>query len=260
LKNKKRKLYQEKQLQKKTRSLLIFTIVAIILVAVVATLINKMSQDEKALPTQVTASSYSLTEMQNFWSDNFSQTVDSLFTGKYPLPKVQQRFNEVTKHIRERYGYTNIIIHLNDGYEPENALILAGSSLTDGDKPTLEITVPSLIDIYKREQRKGDPDANERVRYVLVLSIMHELDHLAFDTMKGTREHPPSLDQLVDSERKIWALTCEYSIRPMIEDYHITLTTSEYVYYNKWVEIGRNADSPAWVAFIRNLYKDTRGE
>ncbi|MCX6751974.1 MAG: hypothetical protein NTZ87_00520 [Candidatus Nomurabacteria bacterium] len=254
----KRKLYAEKKAQKQTRHLILtfFGIIAVIIMG--ATYFNsRATMHVEALSTELVPSQYSLQEMREFWTNHFQGTFDKgLFVNRYPLPKIQERYNFVTKCVTERF-HTNFNLKLDIGYMPEGKQILAGSGVVDGF-PTVEIIVPELMDIYRHQQQKNEPGWEERMCRMIVSSVIHEFDHLAFCNTNGTRAHPNSLDQLVENECKAWSYTCEYTIRSFIEDYGVSTGDTDEIFYDNWLKAHRNADSPLWRNFIREHYKKTR--
>ena len=182
--------------------------------------------------------------------------MDGLMAGKYPLKKIQDRYNLQTQALGKKYP-KGLAIHLVTTYNPEGPDILAGCWITN-DQPQIDIVIPKLLDIYYEKRAEGDGQWSQRMQNVLIVSILHEQDHLAFGSVIGSREHPSSLDELVDSESKAWALTCEQTLRPMIEEYQVPLTQSDHFYYDHWIQSGRMETSPAWRKFIRDLYQSTR--
>jgi hypothetical protein len=86
----------------------------------------------------------------------------------------------------------------------------------------------------------------------LVITVMHERDHLAYGFVNAKQEHVSTADEHVAQECSAWALTCEYTLRPMIEDYQRPMTDDISIMYKAWLEAGRNEESPLWKQWIRS--------
>jgi len=232
-----------------------FIIIALVLVAMIIGAVY-VGQRPKALPSQGIAAKYTLKKMQEVWTNDFQGVLDGLFQNRYRLPKIQERFNSQSQLIRERF-HTNISTHLVTTYNAESLDVLAGCWLTNG-QPQVDFVVPKLLDVYYEARDSGETNWLLKMQDGVVLSMMHELDHLALGLVAGDRKHPSSVDKLADYESRTWANTCEYVIRPMVEEYGVSITSSDRIYYGKWIEAGRNEKSPLWRDFIRSLYKKTR--
>ncbi|MCX6720347.1 MAG: hypothetical protein NTW11_00890 [Candidatus Staskawiczbacteria bacterium] len=204
-----------------------------------------------------TRHAYSVLEMQCAWSNDFQQVFDQeLLLNKYPIFEIQDRYNSTLQLIYQRYGST-LAINMVTAYCRASTEVLCGNYFTNGH-PTVDIIIPKLLDICKDEQRKNPSGWRERMRFVLVIGFMHELDHLAFGTIAKEGDKPEPLDQLVNEEANVWALTCENTLAPLIEKYKVQLTAGEYTYYNEWLKAGRDKNSQSWRSFIRWAYRRTR--
>jgi hypothetical protein len=239
---------------KKQKALVLATIVAVSAVVLLGWYVfgNKVPGKPKR-----TSSDYSLSEMQCTWSNHFQQVFDQeLSLNKYPIPEIQSRYNMALQLINQRYGPT-LAISMVTTYCGASRDVLCGNCFTNGH-PTVEIMIPKLLDICKAEQSKDFHGWQDRMRFVLVVGIMHELDHLAFGTMEKEGDKPAPLDQLVDEEANVWALTCENTLTPLIEKYKVQLTGDEYIYYTEWLKARRDKNSQSWRDFIRWAYSRTR--
>jgi len=207
-------------------------------------------KDEVAVP-------YSLMEMQSTWLNHFQQVFDQqLFLGRYPIPEIQDRYDQAVQLIEKRYG-SGLAVNMVTTYDKASTDVLCGNCFKDGH-PTAEIMIPKLLDICKGERQRNPNGWQDRMRLVLVVGLMHELDHLASGPILKEGEKPLPLDQLVDEETRVWALTCENTLRPLIEKYKAQLTEDEYIIYNQWLKSRRDESSPTWRNFIHWAYSRTR--
>lgn len=216
-------------------------------------------QKQTSLATTTTSSSYTESELHAFWDMHGQAVMNDLFNQKFPLPKIQERFTLNQRLILKRYNVVTIEIHLLTGYMPESKNVIAGMWVKDG-KPHVDIVVAKLLDVYNEHKRLDAGKADELFGNFLAVSLIHEFDHLAYSERsdRGSREHPLPINELVEDERKIWALTCEYTLRPFIEEYRAPVSSNESLYYHAWIDCGRNVDGPGWKRFIYDGYRQTR--
>ena len=209
---------------------------------------------KETVSAETIPSQYSFEEMRSIWVDHFQgMFTDGLFSNRYPLPKIQERYNLESGIISKRY-HANMQINLVTNYYAKSSCILCGNLLGTNGQPIVEIIVPKMIDIYKAGQLVNEPGWEEKVRYTAIVSFLHELDHLAYGKELEPNEHSLSPEALAEEEAKVWALTCEDTIRPLIEDYKIKLSDNECLFYNKWLESGHDGNSLKWHDFIGWAY------
>lgn len=199
---------------------------------------------------------YSLEDMKGIWEQNFqSVPIEELWQRKYPLTKIRERFDEQSVIIGNRFKSPIININLSPTYMPESRNIAAGCSVEHGI-PTIAIIVPKILDIAFELRARGDKEWLQKAQNELAINVMHERDHLTVSTLYDSQPKS-TLDQLAEDETRVWALTCEHTLRPMVEA-KVPLTNSSYTYYRMWVQCGRNEKSPEWRHLIKNNYSETR--
>ena len=198
---KKKRVERKKQSKGRLHLVVLCAIVTVFAIVGVGLSRNISSKETKSLSNELIPSPYSQEEMEDIWTNHFKGIlVKELFVGKFPLPKIQERFNVVIKRINERY-HKPFRVQMLVGYLPESKQILNGSCLNREGEPTLEVVVPKLLDIYKSEQQLNEPGWEDKMRYCATIGFMHELDHLAFDDrMKGSRRNPYPIEQLADDQ------------------------------------------------------------
>jgi hypothetical protein len=138
-------------------------------------------------------------------------------------------------------------------YAVANNRAVLGTYVKDG-KPYVDLLIPAIMDAHTFLLADYPHQAKEFFEYTIVIGFIHELDHLATGLV-GSKE---DLVKLIDHETKVWALTCEYGIRPMVEVHGVTIGSSDAEYYEDWLKSGRDAESSFWKMSIRRVYSGTR--
>lgn len=213
------------------------------------------SQKKKFDPEKFDPSPYTDTAMRQFWKDHMDHFVNKLIEHTYAIPEINERFEKLVKEVNRRYG--RLTIARITTYFPESHSILGGAGLSKDGSAELSLIMPAIMDAYYRMQASGHTHLEKLFEHMVIIGIMHELDHIAHEKILGTRSNPPPLSVLLDKETKAWALTCEYTIRPLVERHGVPLTPSDFNYYNTWLRADRNVESSVWKEFIRNTYIDT---
>jgi len=191
-------------------------------------------------------------QMVQFWNMEMNDILVPLVNGQYALSEVQQRYNLLNDQIVARYGQ-KIRVNISDVFPRdipgENKIIAFGASMKDGE-PQIAIFVPGLLLLFEQMLFTGRPDFRNLFGTFVVISFMHELDHLQI----GFSGNEDSLEGTINTEKLAWAQTCQQTIRLFAEVYHQEISSLDARYYSAWVECGRNADSQAWKGFITEMY------
>ncbi len=235
--------------------LLPWVILAVILAIVcsVAPLIK--SGGEKIAETRHPDSSpYSDEELKQFWENHAYPIMSSLINHTYHIPEINDRYLKENILINKRYG--TLKVHMSQTYITNSHEIMAASQIKS-NTAIMILVIPKMLIVYRGLESSRDPVWRERFENVFVISVMHELDHLTYEKIPAKNEKIP-LDKLVELEKQAWALTCEYTLAPLVEKYNSPLESSDQIYYTNWIYTGRSVDSPAWEKFIRDAYKVTR--
>jgi hypothetical protein len=187
-----------------------------------------------------------------FWEAYMAQIITSVVQGTYRLSLINDRFQNNNRLISARYkrilNVTMSILACQDQFGGEGSLP-QGCRIVDGE-PQVVLFVPTLIEVMAHLKRKHPGSYREVFETALVVGTIHETDHLAM----GLAEEGDALSTLND-EQRVWAETCEHTIRPLVEIYHEPICASDMMYYQAWVKAGRNVESSEWRTFIRKLYR-----
>jgi hypothetical protein len=172
---------------------------------------------------------------------------EGLLIGKHPIREVNARYATLMNLIKERYGmYPQM--NLSPKYDKAGRDIMASSSVKN-KIPALNIIVPFYMDYYASYRSLGVANPDALLANSLVISIHHELDHLAYAL---TGEEGSGRD-LIKNETNAWAYTCEKTIRIFV-DKGVPLTENDLEFYQAWVKAGRSVKSKKWIGFIKSSY------
>jgi hypothetical protein len=185
------------------------------------------------------------------------QTLKSLMNeDRHRLPAITARYRLLKELIEKRYDKSvNILIagsycRQHDGSVYASACIEAFS-----EKPKAVLYLPALMDRYQDLENTGDKHWKEQFETLTVISLLHELDHLAsgnVTSLDGDTDTSP--EGRVRREKNTWALTCEFAIWHLVEN-GMHLDGGIATMYLGWLESGCDASSARWEAFVRKAYE-----
>lgn len=194
---------------------------------------------------------YSEKELRQFWEVHLKELVqDGLFAGKHPVPDIQDRLQYLHREIQVRYKKYNVQLSVA---HPTQTNAFAGCSFSNG-VPNLVIFVRNCMSWYYQAQPVVDYSGTKEEAFATLVTsvVMHEFEHIVGDTPHGEIVDP--VDKIA-FEKRAWARTCEYTLRPLVEKQKAAISVSDQIYYTNWVLSGRNEDSPEWIAFIEDTYR-----
>lgn len=120
---------------------------------------------------------YSIIEMEFVWANSFSNILDEgLFKNKYPVPKIQNRYNLLMKQVWDEY-HTNLYVHLSSAYFPEDSSDVTGHG-TRGNQPVIIVALPKLMDIYYDAEKRNKPEWKEGLQENLIINLLNEIESL----------------------------------------------------------------------------------
>lgn len=209
----------------------------------------------KKNPTPPHLPSYTAEEQQAFWAEHFPNFLDWFFQGGLPFPELNERCAMLRGLIQQRYG-KDLHINLVTTYNPDSPAVLAGNYIKEG-VPELELVVSNVINLHNAFRASGDPEWKPRLQNGVLVSMMHEMDHLAYGYTSEFGKRSP-LEELVEDERRAWALTCEHTLRILVEHCHAPLNSSDMQYYHHWLVCNRDENDPRWKEGLWNVYSVTR--
>ncbi len=190
-------------------------------------------------------------EFKDFWENKVPELKDLILNNHCSYPEISARYLDLRRQIIKRYSKpTDVEICIN--YNPLGKNIIAGSIVKDKG-PKFGVFIPALRDVYNFRQQEQKEGWEEGFHNLALVSVLHELDHLASGYIITPEKHDTSFDAKMDREKHAWALTCEYTIEPMIKR-GAKIDDSDMQRYNAWVEAGRNVDSPLWDEAIRGIH------
>lgn len=192
--------------------------------------------------------------MVQFFEKEVAPHIMPLFNGNYPHLEIQKNYNDDLLEFQKIYRERTLNVSLCDkppkDSAGENALLPFGCSL-EGGKPILTLFVSEIEKIFRRLRNFRPTSFKPLFETVLVIGIMHEIDHLILQKMGNQRDN---VSLVIGDECAVWARTCERCMRPLVEVYGKELPDSDGQVYSAWVASGRNAESARWRDFIASLY------
>jgi hypothetical protein len=195
----------------------------------------------------------SLEEAGAFWKEHVQPYTERLLTGSYEMVPVQQHFMHNAKNMFERYKQSFLIQPYNSvvripGYKPGSNCI---ACIIENGRPIIAYFIPDLMVVMNKLQLMTEDVEFVRQLFesYIVIGTMHETDHLA----NGWAGAASDYERSIEFERLAHAATCEHTVRHFA-DIRKPVLTDTALRYRLWVECGRNADHPDWVADIRRRY------
>ncbi len=241
---------QEKKRTPKNRFWIFFF--AIVSVVCVSAFVYWHKQKDNTLD-KGEPSEYTDTEQHLFYDHHLKYTLEDILGGKYLIPEINARYQERSQKITARYGKL-FRVSFCTSYSKASHRVLRGCWI-DGTQPVIQIFIPANMDLYQEMRGKNESDWEKKFEYTLIIGFLHELDHLA----EGVPGNGKQTDEEKDlCEEIAWAATCEFTIRPLVERYHLSLEQSNDAYYQAWVEANRDRNNEKWKQFIQQTYSVTR--
>ena len=173
--------------------------------------------------------------------------MDQVSDEKYPIPEVNARYHALTQEIIQRYGVT-FGVEAVTSFSKDSEEIFAASGLNES-KPTVSFFIPKIMNVYAKLWASRVPDWEKQFEDDIVISMLHELDHLALGEVGLPSD---TTDDLIAHEEKVWAQTCEHSISVFVAERY-PLSQSKLAYWNDWVACGKRENS-CWKAAIAGVY------
>jgi hypothetical protein len=168
-----------------------------------------------------------------------------------PLPELNYRLKQQTEEIRKNYGRNVSVCYIQDN--PENTAFasgLMGARVIDGS-PVIGIFVQNMMANYEKTGGTNTDSSRQRHYVENVVGLMHELDHLCTKTLP---EQDKPAEHFFENEKEAWALTCEKTLRPFVENNYPVLSIRKKL-YDAWVASGRDVKSRVWDEAVGDLYR-----
>lgn len=199
---------------------------------------------------------FSVEAQKIFWDENLKTPVveDLMGPNGYHIPEIRERYMALKETVERKYG--PLFVNCSPNYAHNSKEIAAGCDMLDG-KPTIIFFIRAQMDIYATLRATAGPNWHDKFQLSAVITVIHELEHLAADDMSKTEEST-TLDDLVINEKRAWDRTCRYTIDVLVQKYQTSLDPSHEDYYRAWLATGRSENSPEWETFIREGYRKTK--
>ena len=170
------------------------------------------------------------------------------------MPEVRQRFFEGLESVGKRFGVKNLEIRLQTKYD-ENRGVMWGAQV-ENDLPVVVIILPNLLNLERLLRREIKEYKKEVLQLSVLVGILHETDHLRYNTREHLQKGRPfSVEEVVANEKQAWGYTCRYTIAPLVEKYGKVLDPNHMAFYRDWIESGRDENSGTWEEKIRKAYR-----
>ncbi len=195
-------------------------------------------------------------EMRVFWNTYLKiPLTQSLYKGTFPIPVVQERYTTLKAEIEKKYG-KEFVFKVILNYLPKSQYIIMANGIETGGVPTVYVFMPAVMNSYHAGVRENLTE-EERLLSVAI-GLLHELDHLFFNPMQQNQDAKHSAtekeEELVRNEIQIWALTCEYTLSPLVEKHGYKLVSGDLAFYRAWTNFGRSVQNPMWERFMWFYY------
>ena len=202
--------------------------------------------EKKEVSAQPTVVPYSSEEMLKFWDDQVHPIINIIIAKKCFDSDINEHYREMEKKLKTDYD-GGINFELLRAYAVERGVF--ASTRLEGRKAIIGIFLPNIMDHYHKLKNENNPQWEELFETDMVISFLHEMEHITYGYAPPGH---PSLEQIVDAEKRTWAITCEKVIRPFFEKSHIS--SSFIITYNNWVRCGRDVEGRSWEEYIRGKY------
>lgn len=186
-----------------------------------------------------------------FWEAKMQPILHALGAKRYVFSEINELYQRLVFGLYGRYKckWQNL---LDDESSRDivttNSTVSPMSSTVIGRVPTISIFIPEWVGIFS--QAGGSQETFETA---FVVGYFHEMIHLARG-LAPKHGQPINRQHMLYSERLVWADTCEKAIELFVRRGR-TLLSTEQMYYDAWIQCGRNAESQAWEDFVEGLYQ-----
>ena len=200
---------------------------------------------DKQVPTKIETSSkeWTKSQMDKFWQKFNPMLSKTLYVGKWRYQELGDHMTEIATLCKEKYGAFPVVV-ANYNRMAKSRQVAATSMLVSG-KPQVVLFLPKILELESLYREGNIPEWENQLNDTVVVIILHEIEHLAYGYL--AEEH--TFESTVNAESKTWAITCEKVLDPLVQhDSYLTGTATDT--YKKWVECGRNANSPIWTNWI----------
>ena len=204
---------------------------------------------------------YTDDQLEHFCQEKLEVVGEGLAHEMCPLAEINAHHAELAKLIKTRYGGA-VQLQVIAAYHRANPFVTAENHVTNG-RAHIDFYLAAFNNLYDMFKTEKDPYAEERIRHGFVVSILHEMEHLAY----GYVVKPVYVKDVQAAEKfgitqdtfeaRTWAITCESAIRPLLT-HQAHIMGSDLLFYDKWVKCGKEVDSKAWRIFINNRYSLSR--
>jgi hypothetical protein len=191
-------------------------------------------------------------EKISFYEKSIKPIVEHLKNEQWGIAALNARHHELAEAIFRRYGKpydVEIAIQYEVGEEKNLDRVLAVSYLSTNGVPTVRLYIPTAVHLYNHLFLEKNSDWQTHFVYAIAVGYFHELDHLSEQLFNTNLTVMATTEQKKAFESRACALTCEYTIRPLLEN-RIPLAKNERDLYEVWVRSGRSEKSPLWVGKI----------
>lgn len=191
---------------------------------------------------------YSVERVHEFWDLHLNKIImGELVRGTYPINPIDARYKVLFDETVKRYGRPfNIRASTQRVNSPE---IIPSGCFMKGGVPFVWISVPAMMDVYSTLQHSGGPHWEKQFEAFVVISVLHEMDHIAIGEVGSPSD---TREELIDRETKAWAETAENTL-PIFVKNNFPMDPSDTSYYKAWVSCGRE-ENACWKSFIEGGY------
>jgi hypothetical protein len=195
----------------------------------------------------------SFDEQHTFWIKNVQQVAEGqLMSYKFPIPEVRQRYTHLVQKVIQRYDkFTLERLHGHLLSGDGKRVAATCTTRQDGREGVVVISIPALMKRFDPMQRVGNPGWREAFERSVIITIMHEFEHLAHDRL--TEDHFKEHKNLVKAETGAWHRTCKFTIQPLFEKYGFGLDWYSNQFYELWCQNGKS-DGDQFQSAISKIY------
>jgi len=187
-----------------------------------------------------------MAEAQAFWALHLHGTLEQLQEGTYVLPEIQQQYEKLRQEIVRKTGQPLVFSLSNKCHTLSPHIIGAISRVT----LAIGIHLPALMSFYAKTLAR-DPDGDRKLEVLIVLNILHEMEHGAYGYLSSPRK---TREELIENEAAAWAVSCGEEIRVFHEQgYPLPAATARV--YEVWQSCGAE-NNRCWKSFISSYYAE----
>ncbi|MES2436877.1 MAG: hypothetical protein V4519_02605 [Patescibacteria group bacterium] len=189
----------------------------------------------------------------DFYNQRIGPILNLLISCTYPLELIQRRFDSHRLTISRCYGRPidlKVIAVDHPAYAGDQKMISMSNTARNGI-PIIDLYMPALERQYAIRQKLDGINCDAMWQSVIVMGVLHELDHLANG---WTDCAPGDIPALIEYERLTWGKTSEYGMVPWVQNYGQILSPLCQRWYDAWIAADRDVDHPSWVTFVTSKY------